>query len=398
MKIFRRIILFLLIIISVLWIEVAHADMSAPELREIEVVVINPDGINYNDYKGEVAGHLNKDDTVLIMYEYDGKYTLGSVEKTMYGGHSTLGYVESLDGFSIVQDEVDPTKLTNDETITVHDKVQKAKVNSSEGVDVYSGPASLYKKVGHIKDGTILTYKYSTQGTHIYVEYNGIKGWVEILEGKVLITNDTQYIFSKDVSTECGTIPRNSITTPTYKTDRWSHKAAFEYNGCTFYHNTLKDEEVLAFYPYNRPVSREVTLYEYADNSSTVLKVVPEGAKITVLAATEYYYGEKTIIYAEYDGVRGWVFEDGEVFDFSSNIDELEKDPVIKDTIVNEEKEEEKVPQYEEKPIINMPELIILCSMGGVLLVLTAVVIIILVNKNKKAKVVTQTEIQKEEK
>lgn len=85
MKIFRRIILFLLIIISVLWIEVAHADMSAPELREIEVVVINPDGINYNDYKGEVAGHLNKDDTVLIMYEYNGKYTLGSVEKTMYG-------------------------------------------------------------------------------------------------------------------------------------------------------------------------------------------------------------------------------------------------------------------------------------------------------------------------
>ena len=44
MKIIKRIILFLAIIISVLWIEAVHADMSAPEIREFGIVVVNPNG------------------------------------------------------------------------------------------------------------------------------------------------------------------------------------------------------------------------------------------------------------------------------------------------------------------------------------------------------------------
>lgn len=389
MKYIKSILIALAIIISVLWIEVVHADMSGPELREFEVVVINPDGVDYYDYNGTVKGHLNKDDVVLVMYEYNGKYTLGKKETASYGEYSkSIGDVNSLEGFSIVQEEVDPTKLTDDNTITKYDEPQKAKVVNTDGVDVYAGPSSIYKRVGHIDNGTILTYKYSTEGTHIYVEYNGFKGWAEILKGKILVQNDTQYIFSKDVVTECGTVPKNSITTPIFKTDRWTHKAVFEYNNCEFMHNTLKDEEVFGIYPYNRIPKIDVSLYEYADTSSTVLTTIPANTEITTLAASDYFYDENVIIYAEYNGIKGWIIEDINNISFSVSSDP-EEEVKVEDTIKIEDIElptKEPTGGSVEMPRSTFPlkVFILLCILGVSVLAVTAVVIIILVNRSKK--------------
>ena len=389
MKYIKSILIALAIIISVLWIEVVHADMSGPELREFEVVVINPDGVDYYDYNGTVKGHLNKDDVVLVMYEYNGKYTLGKKETASYGEYSkSIGDVNSLEGFSIVQEEVDPTKLIDDNTITKYDEPQKAKVVNTDGVDVYAGPSSIYKRVGHIDNGTILTYKYSTEGTHIYVEYNGFKGWAEILKGKILVQNDTQYIFSKDVVTECGTVPKNSITTPIFKTDRWTHKAVFEYNNCEFMHNTLKDEEVLGIYPYNRIPKIDVSLYEYADTSSTVLTTIPANTEITTLAASDYFYDENVIIYAEYNGIKGWIIEDINNISFSVSSDP-EEEVKVEDTIKIEDIElptKEPTGGSVEMPRSTFPlkVFILLCILGVSVLAVTAVVIIILVNRSKK--------------
>lgn len=389
MKYIKNILIALAIIISVLWIEVVHADMSGPELREFEVVVINPDGVDYYDYNGTVKGHLNKDDVVLVMYEYNGKYTLGKKETASYGEYSkSIGDVNSLEGFSIVQEEVDPTKLTDDNTITKYDEPQKAKVVNTDGVDVYAGPSSIYKRVGHIDNGTILTYKYSTEGTHIYVEYNGFKGWAEILKGKILVQNDTQYIFSKDVVTECGTVPKNSITTPIFKTDRWTHKAVFEYNNCEFMHNTLKDEEVFGIYPYNRIPKIDVSLYEYADTSSTVLTTIPANTEITTLAASDYFYDENVIIYAEYNGIKGWIIEDINNISFSVSSDP-EEEVKVEDTIKIEDIElptKEPTGGSVEMPRSTFPlkVFILLCILGVSVLAVTAVVIIILVNRSKK--------------
>ena len=389
MKYIKNILIALAIIISVLWIEVVHADMSGPELREFEVVVINPDGVDYYDYNGTVKGHLNKDDVVLVMYEYNGKYTLGKKETASYGEYSkSIGDVNSLEGFSIVQEEVDPTKLIDDNTITKYDEPQKAKVVNTDGVDVYAGPSSIYKRVGHIDNGTILTYKYSTEGTHIYVEYNGFKGWAEILKGKILVQNDTQYIFSKDVVTECGTVPKNSITTPIFKTDRWTHKAVFEYNNCEFMHNTLKDEEVFGIYPYNRIPKIDVSLYEYADTSSTVLTTIPANTEITTLAASDYFYDENVIIYAEYNGIKGWIIEDINNISFSVSSDP-EEEVKVEDTIKIEDIElptKEPTGGSVEMPRSTFPlkVFILLCILGVSVLAVTAVVIIILVNRSKK--------------
>lgn len=401
MKIFKRIILFLAIILSVLWIEAVHADMSGPELREFEIVVVNPNGVDYYDYQGNVSGHLNKDDTVLVLYEYNKKYTIGVEKQAEYGStHHILGYISNLEGFSIVQEEVDPTKLTDDKTITKYDSAQKAKVYADDGVDILKGPSSVYDKVGHIKKGTEITFKYSIDtignATHIYVEYNGVKGWVEILEEKVLLENKNQYIFRTDLSTACGTIPKNSITTPAYTTDGWSHKALFEYNGCEFLHNVFRDDDIIYIHPVNKVLGVDVSLYEYGETTSSVLATIPTGTEITVLGSNDYPIAENNILYVEYNGVRGWIISDGEVIDYKTPVNNQDPDPEINNTI---EVEEPETPAEEPtvKTGINPQELIVLCALGGSLLVITAIVIIILVNKNKKAKE-APVETKKEEK
>lgn len=387
MKILKRIILFLAIIISVLWIEAVYADMSAPELREFEIVVINPDGVDYYDYNGGVKGHLNKDDIVLVIYEYDGKYTIGVKETNQYSTYSkSLGEIKSLDDFSIVQEEIDPTQLADDPTITTYDMPQKAKINAEEGVDIYAGPSTVYKKVGHIKNGASVLYKYSTFGTHIYVEYDGVKGWVSILKGKVLVQNDMQYIFKNDVVTECGTIPKNSITTPKYKTDRWTHKALFEYNGCEFMHNTMKDLEVISFYPYNRVLVKDVNLYEYANVTSTVLATIPAGTRVTTLAVMDEGLNATYYAYTDYNGLRGWIVGSSEYFDRTIPGEEPEG-LEIEDTIKIEDPikvDEDIAPMVTNKMGLNT--FILLCAFGVSLLVITALVIIILVNRSKAAK------------
>ena len=392
MKIIRRISLFLAIIFSVLCIEVVHADMSAPKLREFEIVVINPNGVDYYDNFGNASaiGHLNKGDIVVVLYEYSGTYTIGQKEINQYGSevNKTLGTIKSLNGFSIVQEEVDPTKLSDDESITKYDTPRKARIYASEGVDIYKGPSNVYEKVGHIKKDVVLTYNYSIDSysstTHIYVNYNGVKGWVEILGSKVLIQNDTQYIFSTDVTTECGTIPRNSVTTPNYKTDGWYHNALFEYNGCEFIHNTFRDEEIYDIYVHNEVTAKEVTLYEYADTSSNVVATIPKGTEVTVLASKDSIGDSDYIIYIKYNDTKGWALGTGNIFDYNKKPKINEDKPEIK---VEDSLEEPKVTT--EEPITKTPELttfIILCASGAGLLIITALVIIILINKSKKNK------------
>lgn len=400
MKILKRILIFLAIVISVLWIEVAHADMSAPEIREFEIVVINPEGVDYYDYKGEVKGHLNKDDVVLIEYEYNGTYTIGIKDINQYGREYTksLGDIKSLEGFSIVQKEVDPTKVT--EGITKLESSQKARVYASDGVDIYKGPSNVYEKVGHIKKDVVLTYDYvvsSTAGgiTHIYIEYNGQKGWVEILGGKVLIQNDAQYIFMKDVSTECGIVPRNSITTPYYKTDTWSHEALFQYNGCEFIHNTFRDDDIYYIVTWDSRVltSKEVTLYEYADKTSKIVGTIPAGSEVVLLASNESFMSEESIRYIKYGDIVGWSIDTEEIFDYQYKPSSEEEEIIIEDTIEVEEPETPVNPMISKKMSLSI--FILLCAFGVGLLVITALVIIILINRSNKLK---KEEDNKEEK
>lgn len=396
-------ILLFIFVFAVFGMTTAKADMSGPEMREFEIVVTNSNGTDYVDHNGSYAGHLAKDEKVYVIYEYDEKYMIGKKKVDNFGIERTesIGYITSFDDFDIVEDEVDPTQGLDDKIIKKFDTAQKAIVYAKDGVDVFKGPSDAYEKVGHLKNGTKLTFKYAIASidlTYIYVTSGDIKGWVNIQKGAVLIENEKQYVFKTDVETECGVIPKNTVTTPIYRTDVWAKKALFQYNDCETLLNVFKDENIFVIYgaPYKALV--DINIYASADRSSDVIGKIPAGSEFTLLATDEYgYIAEEPASYVKFNDVMGWALVSYESFEYVS---ETEEEPAkIEDTLVVEEKTEEETVKPTTSTKMSLNTLIILCSCGVGLLVITAVVIIILVNKNKKPKVETPvTEESTEEK
>lgn len=379
--------LFILLILCVPCI--AKADMGAPMLREFEIVVVNPEGIDYdaNDYNEEATGHLNKDDVVVVISEYDNQYDIGL--KNSDGTYSILGQIRSLDGFSIVQEEVDPTETTKG--IKKFDSKKQALVYNEKGVSVYSGPSKVYKYLGSIKKGIKLEYQYAIDGegglTYIYVDYKGLKGWVEILNKNVLIENEIQYIFRVDVESECGTIPKNTILTPEYATDKWSKSALFEYNGCKTLLDVFKSDDIFPLYLGKGKSKVDLSMYDDSDKSNLIM-TIPAGSDFTYYTGSDSQMGIVDVHYVEYNGKRGWIFNTYDDFEIEygdkveyAKLDEAKKKEVKKEEPKKEEKKEEK-----KLFNLNKNEFVAVCVAGGVILSLTALAIILLINKKKKTK------------
>ncbi len=389
MKKIKKLLIIMLLLIPCF----VKADMGAPMLREFEVVVVNPEGVDYepNEYVEEATGHLNKDEVVIVMSEFNNKYDIAIKKAT--GEKVSIGSIKSFDGFSIVQDEVDPTKTTNDNSITKFDTKQKAIVYNEKGVSIYQGPSKIYKVVGSIKKGTKLEYEYAIDGeggiTYIYVEYNGKKGWVEILNKNVLIENKNQYIFRVDVDSECGVIPKNTIITPEYSTDRWSKAALFEYKKCKTLLNTFRSEEVMPLYKATAKSKIDIPVYEDSDKTN-IITTIPANTEFKYYTGTDSQMGTIDTQYVEYDGKRGWSFATYD--DLDINYGEMNNDTGLKDTKEKEAKKEIKketeVNKKNSNKILNLnsKEFIVVCAGGAVVLSLTALVIIVLVNKKKKSK------------
>ena len=389
MKNIKKILIIMLLFIPCF----VKADMGAPMLREFEMVVVNPEGVDYEpyEYAEEATGHLNKDEVIVVMSEYNNEYDIALKKAT--GEKVSIGKIKSFDGLSILQDVVDPTKITNDNSINKYDTKQKAIVYNEKGVGIYQGPSKIYKNVGYLKKGTKLEYEYAIKSegtiTYIYVDYNGKKGWVEILEKNVLIENEVQYIFRVDVESECGIIPKNTIIKPEYKTDKWSKSALFEYKKCKSMLYTFKSDEILPLYNGKAKSKVEIAVYDDSDKTN-LITTIPANTEFIYYTGTDATYDSLDIQYVEYDGKRGWSFASLEDFEITkieyndyANLDNYDKE-AIKVTKKNTKKETKK-----DNKILNLDskEFIILCAGGAVVLSLTALVIVVLVNKKKKNKI-----------
>ena len=398
MKNLKKILILLILFIPIF----VNADMGAPVLREFEIVVVNPNGVDYTPYQySDVADpHLAKDTIVYVKAEYNGTYEIGVKDSDTI---ISIGTIDSLDGFSIVQEEVDPTKTENDKSIIKYDSKQKAIVNNENGVDILQGPSTVYKKVGTIKKGTELEYEYAIKGesgiTYIYVTYDGKKGWVDILNENVLISNNQQDIFRNDVSRSCGTIPNNTITTPNYRTDSWSRKALFEYNDCKVLLNIFRSEDVLLVtpgtqdWPSNYKTLKDVNVYETADTSSKLVGTIPAGTEVVMLACVDEMTSDVNVQYIDYNGMRGWSV--GNPSEMYEHVGGTLKDIKVEDTLKLKANTDEKKVEVKKdnnknnnSKILGLSskEFVIVCAAAGVLLSLTGVIIIVLINKKKNTK------------
>lgn len=385
-----------LLICLLLFPVIVKADMGAPEVRPYELVVIDPDGVDY--YPDETAtspsGHIDKDEVVEVTYEYDGAYHI-TLKNNDYG------VLKSSEGTALVKDEVDPTK-EQDDYIFKLDKEKVAIVYAKEGIDLYKGPSSIYDKVTHVKKGTKLKYYYKTSDTHIYTEYNGKKGWAEVLNEKILLPERADYIAKSDIKLSCGTISKNKVVQIKYKTDIWSHKGLVEFNNCEELVDIFRSSELLNVYKQNATSKKDLKIYEYAGNSGKELGIIPSGSEFLSIAAY-YIMGEEIgDIYVEYNDIRGWIkanfndyevdeneLENKEILDISSDSDdeEIEEKEEIKEnkTEIKKDKKQAKSDDY-----------VLICVIVGVSVALSSLVTIIIMNKKNNQKTITD-EIKKED-
>ena len=366
------------------------ADMGAPEIKSYELIVTNPDGVDYyTDYSKTTTSHIDKDAEVTVNYGSNDGYNI-TINET---GKS--GYLNTLDGLTIKKDKLDPEEALGS-GISKYDTKHKALVYAKDGVDVLTGPASAYSKVTHLKKGTELEFEYysGAEGiVYIYVKTDDGNGWIDILNEKVLIENDSQYLFAYDVETECGVIPKNTIIRPTYRTDMWSRKALFNYEGCETLQYTFRSEKIFNINKSKHLANVVLNIYKDTDSDSEIIGTIPSGAEFYSYGGVSTYEGaDKDIYYVKYGDSFGYIYpQDGETT-YIDYIEEVEDITNYKAKAEEPKKEEPKKvePKKEEKKDDNglsSETIVIICVIGGLTLALGTLVTIILVNKKKKNKV-----------
>lgn len=385
-KIFKGLLLFLL----VLFPAIVKADMSAPSLLEYEATVISENGADCYDYSGDyhVASHLEKGEKVTVRYEMDED---GITYFGINADNDECHYVQSKD-LMPTNEIVD----LNNQNVVKLDSASKFLVYADE-VEVRKGPSVSYEVVGKLKKGTIGNYLYEIiESSYIYVEANGIKGWVDTIDKKVL-TPSSQFILGDDFESDCGIIPANTIIKDGWDTSKWDMSTLVNYNGCETFIRTFKEKYIVPLIePKQTKTSQELTIYETATAQKEISKI-PAGEQIKVLsyaaANSHPTENDKAYSYVEYGDIKGWVLYKASYWDWedsTSNFeDEVYGDNVLLDPEYTVEEEEKSETIGEIEPVasdkkINTFDLIIMCVVVAFAVALGAIITLVLVNKKKK--------------
>lgn len=177
---------FLLVALLLIIPNIVKASYIAPIQATFDVVVINNSGINYYDYdenNNKIDKHFNKGDIFTVISKNCDDCNTYIIE---YNGERN--FIETLNGTKLINDRIIPHE--GDDNIIAISTNNEALIYAENGVDIRRGPNEVYEKVDHLKKGTRIkyTYYYSDGGiTHIYVDNNGIRGWIDITKSKVLI-------------------------------------------------------------------------------------------------------------------------------------------------------------------------------------------------------------------
>ena len=305
-----------------------------------------------------------------------------------------------MNGTKLVTDEVDPTK-ESDEFIKKTNN--RALVYAENGVDIRKGPSNAYDKIGHIKKGEKIEYTYFVGDDEasiacIYVDYNGKKGWVDILEGKVLIEQKRDFITMEDYKLSDTIIPKNTIVRSYYSTDIWSHKSLVEYNNYKELVHRNEKSKLLEMGPSTVIAKKEFKVYTEANNKGTEVTTIPNNAQFTSLAEYMQRGVKEEQRYVEYQNKKGWIkisdWEERELIFDDSDTDVNENgEETIGDIAPSPNKKDEKKTKKQTPEDYTLTYVIIGSSVA-----LAALMVIILVNKKKKLKTVqSQGEVIQEE-
>ena len=370
---------------------VVLADMDAPTIKPYEMVVAAQDGVDYYDSQGNVKGHLNKDDKVIINYEFRDSY---QVEINGERGYQ----LKELTGLVLVKEEMTPADLEAEgySETSKGDGISLFKVTSTnnalvyatDGVDIRKGPSKVYAKLGHVDKDQVISYsyalKYGGRVEYIYVDVSGTKGWIEILDGSVFLQNTRKYITYKEVQMSCTTIPKNTVLSPKYISDVWTHKALVEYGSCKDTVDTFRDAYGVAVLSSGNYIAEvEMDIYEGYDQTGEKLGTIPVSASF-VRKASVFIQGEEYgYVYVTYDGKTGWAKATW------ASYKEDENNPVNeeaeKEVTIEEETEDDTILVDTNKETNPSPiDYVSMWVIVGLSVALIAAIVVILVNRKKK--------------
>jgi len=297
----------ILIFLGLLIPSIVLADMGGPGIYNYNIEVSNVNGTvcyKYNYDSLTNNGIIPYKTTGTIIYEID-------VNGKMYG---RMLY-EDKDCFILLDNVINTSSdMSLDDYIGKEENIEG--IILKDNLEIHSSPAESFKVVGTIPINSKVNILYEYDDGWYYVDYNGTKGWVNILNGIVgkrinnaILYEDATVTMDSNV---VGTIPVNTKLEYYYSLDIYTNtyynKTYVEYNNIkgyttnmigNYYENIayLKNN-IKAFDNYNNFID-----YVYNNGTSYTMEI-PKGSivKTKYLATPSLSLKSGKYYMIEYDG------------------------------------------------------------------------------------------------
>ena len=366
---------------------VVKADMSAPEIKVVKVTPKESAGAPFYDYQ------------------------LKKTSKTLkYGDKFKVSYEQKNDGVLYgcsYEDDSLCVKMSDVKTVDKNEKdkddVAKyvGRVFAKDGLEMYEGPSYAYEKIGKTipKDTELKIADLSRGvGTWVYVEYDGVGGYVDTDEAALGQLFNHKIIISDNNKKFGSYFDANGWDRTLYVKEDGKYKAysTYNYGGEFQYTDSFTLETDCKVYKYANAGGYEDGV------DKTVVGSLKKGEKVNI----SYVFGDYgyEAYYVETDDVKGWLVsteEDDGGFRFSCfdvDYDKLTKKKDYKEyddwkvLAADYFKDQDVKPSDDKKDDkqdgLNLsPKMIITLSCcGAAAVALSGIVICVLVNKKKNKK------------
>lgn len=380
MKKFFKLLLFLITPLMV------NADMGAPVIPAYQAIVNNPDGITVNDKT----------------LKYGTKVTV-NWEEYFDGLNKTICYIKDF-GETKCSNLIPVDKEFNFNDALKNERIVKLKYKKTatilnpNGVDIYSGPSIIYKKIGKLSYNTKLTVEYVSGGDSgsdsstitsavwIYINDGTNKGWIYGLEKNLGYEPELKEAFlvekvtiKDDNNKDLLNIPANTRVKVLYDTDDWSREYYIEYKEqkgfISKYSVAYKVNGIIT-------INNDKELLSYANNEKK--GVLEKLASNTTYKFTYAYgdYGENWYYVTTPSGKNGWIYTIDSI-ENDVNITYDEKEPIIEPA---QEQTTTQINNDKETKNLSIENEIIVYILVATVIILSSVVIMLLINNKVSRK------------
>lgn len=304
----------ILFIISLLLPSVVLADMGAPSLKEYDVEVSDSEGAYCYEYKKEgtkesmsKVGVVPNGTKIHISYEL-------SFNNENFGYiyyNNTSCYINLSSTINLTSD----ISLSDYENNKVSEDYTKG--YTLDTLSVYSSPATGFTKVGTIdkyKEVNVLYY-YSSDSSWYYIEYNDIKGWVNIIEGAlgfkrnktIKLFEDATVFYTTDTYSGLGlgTISKNTEINSYYELDAWSR--GIVYINYDTYHGYIESAFGISSNKKLHTLNSIKAYSNYSDISNNMNSIdIPKDIELQVKYIDSVYDGVYYLI--EYNNKEYYIY------------------------------------------------------------------------------------------